>query len=51
MVEESFLATRWDPLAIVNIGCDLGANYTDVFVNTNTVPPAGTSVTLYIQAQ
>lgn len=50
-VEESFVATRWDPLAIVNIGCDLGANYTDVFVNTNTVPPAGTSVKMYFQAQ
>jgi hypothetical protein len=49
--EDCFVATRWDPYAIVNIGGEIGKTYEDVYVNTNTVPATNTPVRVYFQAR
>ena len=49
--EECFVAVRWDPYAIANIGSDLGKSYEDVYANTNTVPATNTPVTVYFQVR
>lgn len=51
VADQSFVATRWDPYAIVNITSDLGKTYTDVFVNTNAVPATNTPVRIYFQSR
>ena len=49
LVEESLIVSYWDPWAIINIGSDVGADDEILSVNTKTVPPLGTPVTVIIQ--
>lgn len=45
--EESLVVTYWDPYAIVNLPLPCGANDEILAVNTNTVPPFQTPVTIH----
>lgn len=49
LAEESIVATYWDPWAIINLPLPCGANDELLIVNTNTVPPLETPVTLTIE--
>jgi len=46
LAEESLVVTYWDPYAIVNLPLPCGANDEILVVNTNTIPPYHTPVTL-----
>lgn len=46
LAEESLVVTYWDPYAIVNLPLPCGANDEILHVNTNTVPPYETPVTM-----
>jgi hypothetical protein len=47
LVEESLVATYWDPWAIINIGSNVGADDELLSVNTRGAPPLHTPVTVY----
>lgn len=47
LVEESLVVTYWDPYAIINLPLPCGANDEILHVNTNTVPPYQTPVTMH----
>jgi hypothetical protein len=47
-VEESYIATYWDPWAIINIASELGDDDEALWVNERLVPPLGTPIVLYI---
>lgn len=46
LAEESLVVTYWDPYAIVNLPLPCGANDEILAVNSNTVPPYQTPVTV-----
>lgn len=46
LAEESLVVTYWDPYAIVNLPLPSGANDELLTVNSNTIPPYQTPVTL-----
>ena len=46
LAEESLVVTYWDPYAIVNLPLPSGANDELLTVNSNTIPPYHTPVTL-----
>ena len=45
IAEETYIASFWDPYAIVNNPLPSGVNDDILFVNTNAIPPYGTPVT------
>lgn len=47
--EESFIATYWDPWAILNLASELGAYDEWLFVNPDTVPPLHTPVRMFMR--
>jgi hypothetical protein len=51
LVEESLIATYWDPWAIVNIGSDVGADDERLIVDERAVPPLGTPVDVFFVAR
>ena len=48
--EESLVVTYWDPWAIINIALSCGTNDEILIVNTNTVPPLKTPVSMRMKA-
>lgn len=50
-IEESFVASYWDPWAIINIGSAMGAEDDFLAVNRETVPPLETPVTFLIRCR
>lgn len=47
-MEDSFIATYWDPWAIINIGSELGKDDERVVINQDAIPPRHTPVRLII---
>lgn len=47
-MEESLIATYWDPWAIINIGNEVGSDDERLVVNSDRVPPLHTPVRLLI---
>ena len=47
--EESYIATYWDPWAIINLPLACGADCHILYANDQTVPPLGTPVRLRLQ--
>lgn len=50
-IEESFVASYWDPWAIINIGSAMGAEDDFLAVNRDAVPPLETPVTFLIRCR
>lgn len=50
-IEESFVASYWDPWAIINIGSAMGAEDDFLAVNRERVPPLETPVTFLIRCR
>lgn len=46
--EESWIATYWDPWAVVNIGHEAGSDDEALMIETTRVPPLHAPVTLYL---
>lgn len=49
LTEQSLIATYWDPWAIINLPLTCGSNDEILVVNTNTVPPLKTPITMRMQ--
>lgn len=49
--EESWVATYWDPWAVVNITSELGNDDEAIFIRKGSVPAQHTPVKLYLQAK
>ena len=47
--QQSWIATYWDPWAVINLADPAGADDTLIFVNTNKVPAVGTPVRAVIR--
>ena len=48
-LDESYVATYWDPWAVINIPLDVGADDTLLLVNEAATPPEGTPVRIFFE--